>query len=129
MRLFLVLIPGLALRCNIKSWAAASAMAGAVAYDIFAGSEVATERSLLMTLALFGAILAGRPALSMRNLVVAAFVIIMMEPESVLGPSFQMSFAAVAALIAAYERVPHQIQRSKESDAPVRPKKNFLWPD
>jgi len=36
------------------------------------------------------------------------FIIIAMEPESLLGPSFQMSFAAVAALIAAYERVPHQ---------------------
>ena len=46
-----------------------------------------------MTVALFGAILVGRPALSMRNLVVAAFIIIAMEPESVLGPSFQMSVA------------------------------------
>lgn len=106
-RLFLVLIPGLALRFNVKIWAAIAAMCGAIAYDIFAGSEVATERSLFMTLALFGAILVGRPALSMRNLVVAAFIIIAMEPESILGPSFQMSFAAVAALIAAYERVPH----------------------
>jgi competence protein ComEC len=107
-RLFLVLIPGLALRFHVKIWAAIAAMCGAIAYDIFAGSEVATERSLFMTLALFGAILVGRPALSMRNLVVAAFIILAIEPESILGPSFQMSFAAVAALIAAYERVPHQ---------------------
>ena len=105
-RFCLVLIPGLALRYKVKSWAAAAAMIGAIAYDIFAGSEVATERSLFMTLALFGAILVGRPALSMRNLVFAALIIIAMEPESILGPSFQMSFAAVAALIAAFEKIP-----------------------
>ena len=124
-RLFLVLIPGLALHINIKSWAAFAAIGGAIAYDIFAGSEVATERSLFMTVALFGAILVGRPALSMRNLVVAAFIIIAMEPESVLGPSFQMSFAAVAALIAAYERVPHQSQRIKDFETPSKPKKIY----
>ncbi len=103
---FLVLLPGVALRYPVKQWAAASAMLGAVAYDIFAGSEVATERSLIMTLILFGAILVGRRALSMRNLVFSAFVILLIEPETVLGPSFQMSFAAVAALIAAFERLP-----------------------
>jgi len=103
---FLVLLPGVPLRFPIKQWAAASAMAGATAYDLLAGSEVATERSLIMTLFLFGAVLAGRRALSMRNLALSAFVILAMEPESVLGPSFQMSFAAVAALIAAFERLP-----------------------
>lgn len=103
-RLCLVLIPGLALNVPIKSYAAFIAMIGATAYDIFAGSEVATERSLLMTLALFGAILIGRPALSMRMLAFAAVIIIMKEPESILGPSFQMSFAAVAALVAAFEK-------------------------
>jgi len=107
-RLFIVLIPGLALRFNVKIWAAIGAMCGTIAYDIFAGTKVATERSFFMTLALFGAILVGRTVLSMRNLVVAAFIIIAMDPENLLGPSFQMSFAAVAALIAAYERVPHQ---------------------
>ncbi len=102
----LVLIPGLALRFPIKQWAAAAAMVGATAYDIFAGSEVATERSLIMCLVMFGAILIGRRALSMRNLAFAALIIVAMEPESVLGPSFQMSFAAVAALVAAFEKLP-----------------------
>jgi competence protein ComEC len=108
---FLVLLPGVPHRYPIKQWSAACAMIGATAYDIFAGSEVATERSLIMTLILFGAILVGRRALSMRNLVLSALVILMMEPESVLGPSFQMSFAAVAALIAAFERLPPSADR------------------
>ena len=102
----LVLIPGVALRFPIKQWAAAAAMVGATTYDIFAGSEVATERSLIMSLVMFGAVLIGRRALSMRNLAFAALIIVAMEPESVLGPSFQMSFAAVAALVAAFEQLP-----------------------
>ena len=118
---FLVLLPGVPLRYPIKQWAAACAMIGATAYDIFAGSEVATERSLIMTLILFGAILVGRRALSMRNLVFSAFVILIMEPESVLGPSFQMSFAAVAALIAAFERLPPPADRHPSLMAPISP--------
>ncbi len=108
---FLVLIPSVALRYPIKQWAAACAMIGATAYDIFAGSEVATERSLIMTLVMFGAVLIGRRALSIRNLAIAALIIVAMEPESVLGPSFQMSFAAVAALVAAFERLPPNSDR------------------
>ena len=118
---FLVLLPGVPLRYPIRQWAAACAMIGATAYDIFAGSEVATERSLIMTLILFGAILVGRRALSMRNLVFSAFVILIIEPESVLGPSFQMSFAAVAALIAAFERLPPPADRHPALMAPTSP--------
>jgi competence protein ComEC len=110
-RLAFALIPGLALHYPIKRWAAALAMFGALAYDIFAGSEVATERSLIMVLIMFGAMTIGRRALSMRNLVLAALIIMAMEPESLLGPSFQMSFAAVAALVAAFERLPPSAER------------------
>ena len=84
----------------VKKIAAVLAMIGATAYCIFSGSEVATERSLIMTLVMLGAILADRPALSMRNLAFAALVVLALEPDSLLGPSFQMSFGAVAALIA-----------------------------
>ncbi len=84
----------------VKKIAAVLAMVGATAYCIFSGSEVATERSLIMTLVMLGAILADRPALSMRNLALAALVVLALEPDSLLGPSFQMSFGAVAALIA-----------------------------
>ncbi len=84
----------------VKKIAAVLAMIGATAYCIFSGSEVATERSLIMTLVMLGAILADRPALSMRNLSFAALVVLALEPDSLLGPSFQMSFGAVAALIA-----------------------------
>lgn len=99
----LALLPGVAERWPIKKWAAVIAMAGATAYCIFSGSEVATERSLIMTLVMFGAILFDRPAISMRNLAIAALIVLALEPETIVGPSFQMSFAAVAGMIAAHE--------------------------
>jgi competence protein ComEC len=53
-----------------------------------------------MTLVMFGAVLVDRPALSIRNLSIAALIVLAREPEALLGPSFQMSFGAVAAMMA-----------------------------
>lgn len=99
-RALLALSAGAALSWPLKKIAAAAAMLGAAAYCIFSGSEVATVRSLIMTLVMLGAVLVDRPALSMRNLAFAALIVLALEPDSLLGPSFQMSFGAVAALIA-----------------------------
>jgi competence protein ComEC len=103
-RALLALSRTLALRWPIKKLAALAAMAGATAYCMFSGAEVATVRSLIMTLVMLGAILVDRPALSMRNLALAAIIVLLREPEALLGPSFQMSFGAVAALVAFAER-------------------------
>lgn len=100
-RALLAAIPVIALSHPIKKYAAGAAMVGATFYCVFSGSEVATERSLIMTLVMLGAILVDRPALAMRNLAISALIVMAREPESVLGPSFQMSYAAVAGLIAA----------------------------
>uniref|UniRef100_UPI0035CBE24E ComEC/Rec2 family competence protein n=1 Tax=uncultured Methylobacterium sp. TaxID=157278 RepID=UPI0035CBE24E len=96
----LALVPFLALTWPIKKIAAGLAMAGVTAYCIFSGWDIAAERSLVMTLIMLGAILVDRPALSMRNLALAAIIALAHEPEGLLGPSFQMSFGAVAGLIA-----------------------------
>ncbi|HEY5797310.1 MAG TPA: ComEC/Rec2 family competence protein [Bosea sp. (in: a-proteobacteria)] len=103
-RALLALSQTLVLRWQVKKIAAIAAMIGAVAYCVFSGAEVATVRSLIMTLVMLGAILVDRPALSMRNLALAAIIVLLREPEALLGPSFQMSFGAVAALIAFAER-------------------------
>ena len=105
-RALLAAFPGVALRRPIKKWAAAAAMLGAVAYDLFSGAEVATERAMVMMLVLLAAILFDRPVLSMRNLALAALFVLAREPSTLLGPSFQMSFAAVAAMIALFEKGP-----------------------
>lgn len=103
LRAGLAAVPTLALRFPIKTWAAAGAMAGSVAYDILTGSRIGTQRALFMTLIMLGAIMVDRRALTMRNLALAALVVIAFEPETILGASFQLSFAAVAALVAVQE--------------------------
>ena len=101
-RLF-ALSPTLALNYPIKKWAAAVAMLGSLLYDIGTGSRVGTERALIMTLIVLGAVILDRRALSMRNLALAVLAIVVLEPDAILGVSFQLSFAAVAALIAVME--------------------------
>lgn len=103
-RALLALSQTIALSWPVKKIAAVAAMAGATAYCVFSGGDVATERSLIMTLVMLGAILVDRSALSMRNLALAALIVLLREPDALLGPSFQMSFGAVAALIAFAER-------------------------
>lgn len=119
-RALLAISQTIALRWPVKKLAAVAAMLGATAYCIFSGSDVATERSLIMTLVMLGAILVDRAALSMRNLALAAMIVQLREPEALLGPSFQMSFGAVAALIAFAERWE---RRDRARPPPVLP-----WP-
>src|SRR5271157_5344603 len=102
-RRLLALSPTLALNYPIKKWAAVIAMAGSIFYDLATGSRVGTERALVMTLIVLGAVVLDRRALTMRNLAFAVFAVIAFEPEAVLGVSFQLSFAAVAALVAVME--------------------------
>jgi competence protein ComEC len=102
-RRLLALSPTLALNHPIKKWAALVAMAGSVLYDVVTGSRVGTERALVMTLIVLGAVVMDRRALTMRNLAFAVLAVVAIEPEAILGVSFQLSFAAVAALVAVME--------------------------
>ena len=103
LRFLLITIPGFAARFPAKKIAALAALLGAAGYLALSGSDVAAERSFFMIALLFIAILADRLALSVRNLGVAAVVVLILAPGSALGPSFQMSFAAVLALVSWYE--------------------------
>ena len=94
----------LALRRPIKKWAALAALAAAGGYMLMVGAPVPTQRAFLMTGLVLIAILVDRRAISMRLVAIAAAVILALRPESAMGPSFQMSFAAVVALVAVYER-------------------------
>ncbi|RFB80203.1 ComEC/Rec2 family competence protein [Methylovirgula sp. 4M-Z18] len=118
----LALSSHLALHYPIRKWAAAFAMIGALAYDMLTGSRIGTERALIMTLIVMGAILCDRRALTMRNLALAMIVVIALEPEALLGASFQLSFAAVAALIAVLEAKMRSDEkhRQNEIDMPLR---------
>ncbi|WP_083762613.1 ComEC/Rec2 family competence protein [Parvibaculum lavamentivorans] len=102
-RAALALWPSMALRYPIKKWAAAAALFGATFYLLISGAAIATQRAWIMISLMFLAILLDRPALTMRNVMLAALVILLWRPDSLIGASFQMSFAAVIALIAFYE--------------------------
>ncbi len=117
LRRLLALSQTLALNYPIKKWAAGFAISGAVAYDVFTGSRVGAERALVMTLIMLAATIFDRPSLSMRNLGLAAIFVVAVEPEALLGASFQLSFAAVAALIAVWEA--RAVAISRESAAPL----------
>ncbi len=104
-RAALALVPVLALNHPIKKWAAVSAGLGAFAYLLLTGATVPTQRAFLMISLVLLAVVLDRAALSFRLIAWAAVVVLALAPESLLSPSFQMSFAAVAALIATYEAV------------------------
>jgi competence protein ComEC len=117
-RALLALIEPVALNLPIKKIAAVAAMAGTVCYMLLVGSPVPTERSVLMTGLALGAILMDRNPFSMRLIAFAATVLLLKEPESLLGASFQMSFGAVAALIAAYEVISPAWRRLRLNSGP-----------
>lgn len=103
LRRLLALSQTLALHYPIKKWAAAAAILAAIGYDVMTGSRIGTERALFMTLVLLAAVLFDRTALTMRNLALAGTAVLLWQPEALLGASFQLSFAAVGALVAVYE--------------------------
>jgi competence protein ComEC len=104
-RLALAAIPAIALRYPIKKWAAAGAMLGAFGYLMISGAAFATVRSYIMISIMFLAVLLDRPAIALRNVALAALAILVVWPESLLDAGFQMSFAAVVALVATYEEL------------------------
>jgi competence protein ComEC len=102
-RALLAAIEPVALRRPIKKWAAVAAFLGAAFYFLVAGPSPPTERAFLMVGIVLLGVLVDREAISMRLLAWAAAVILLVLPEVLWGASFQMSFAAVMALVAAYE--------------------------
>ncbi|MEX0627700.1 MAG: ComEC/Rec2 family competence protein, partial [Cucumibacter sp.] len=90
-------------RLPVKAIAAFVAILVALGYLLISAASIATIRSTIMLVLIFAAIIAGRRALTMRNVVLAALVIIAFSPLEVLRPGFQLSFVAVVALIGFYE--------------------------
>lgn len=119
-RLVLALIEPVALRRPIKKWAAGIALLGIVGYTILVGASVPTVRSCVMTGVVLLAVMADRVAISMRLVALAATAVLLAVPEALPGPSFQMSFAAVIALIAAYEALRPHLAGWRAEAGPMR---------
>jgi competence protein ComEC len=96
-------VPRLALRFPIKKWAATVALCSAAYYLMISGATSASTRAFIMLAMMLFSILLDRSALSMRSLAFSATIILMLGPESLIEPGFQMSFAAVMSLIAIAE--------------------------
>ncbi len=113
----LAAMPRVALRYPIKKWSAAAALMAAFGYTVLVGSPVPTQRAFIMTGLVLLAVLFDRSPLSMRLVACAAAAVLLISPQSVTGPSFQMSFAAVVALVAAYEAVGRSLNRMRRHRA------------
>lgn len=127
-RAVLALFPALALGWPIRKWAAAAALLMALFYMLLADSGVATTRSFVMVAIVFFAIMVDRPALSMRNLALAALVILLIEPSAVTEAGFQMSFLAVLGLVAFYEAwAKYRAAQPAEAVAVAWPRRIMNW--
>ncbi|WP_209599554.1 ComEC/Rec2 family competence protein [Ruegeria sp. HKCCSA071] len=101
-RIGLSLIPFVALRLPVRKVAAVFALVAATLYLLLSGGNIATERAYVMVSVMLGAVLIDRRAISLRAVSVAALIVLVLWPESLLSPGFQMSFAATTALVAVF---------------------------
>ncbi len=104
LRALFALMPASAGSFPVKKWAAVAALAAAAFYLVLSGAEVATQRSFIMIAIVLVGVMVDRPAITLRTLTVAAIVVLLIAPEAIVHPSFQMSFAATLAMVAGYER-------------------------
>ena len=102
----LALWPWLALRVRLPLVAAACGALAGIAYTLLTGAEVPTVRSCIGAVLVLIALALGREPLSLRMVAVGAFFVLLLWPESLIGPSFQMSFSAVIAIVALHSSAP-----------------------
>ncbi|KQN72121.1 competence protein ComEC [Sphingomonas sp. Leaf62] len=99
----LALFPPIALRCRLPVVAAGAGAMAALAYTWLSGADVPTVRSCIAALLVLAALSLGREAITLRLIATGALLVLLVLPESLAGPSFQLSFAAVTAIVALHE--------------------------
>ncbi|SLN41153.1 ComEC family competence protein [Pseudoruegeria aquimaris] len=108
----LSLWPALALRLPTRKIAACAALAAGAVYLALSGGSIATQRAFVMVAVMLGAVLLDRRAITLRAVAVAALILLLLRPDTLAEPGFQMSFAATTALVAVFAAL---------RDAPVWP--------
>lgn len=106
-------IEPLALKHPVKKYAAGGALLAAFLYLMLSGATVPTQRAFLMTGLVLVAVMADRKAISMRLVALAAAAVLLLDPDSLMGASFQLSFAATTALVAVYEAYRPRFERAE----------------
>lgn len=116
----LVLAPGLALEWPVKSWAAIGALGAGAFYLALSGGNVATQRAFIMVSVMLVAVLLNRRALTLRAVALAALIVLVLRPEALTEPGFQMSFSATLGLVAVFRLIrDHRTRRLPKWAAPV----------
>lgn len=105
LRIVMLLVPYPRYYWPIKKLAAGAALVAASGYLMLSGGSVATQRAFVMAAVALVAVMLDRRALSLRSVAMAALLILMWQPQALLSPGFQMSFAATTALVAVFERL------------------------
>ena len=118
LRFLIAAWPWLALRVPGKKVAAAGGLVAVAAYLVLSGAHSPARRAAITASVAFAAILMDRQAISLRSLALAALIILVMEPEVVVQPGFEMSFCATASLVALAEIWPRG----------VKPAPGLPWP-
>lgn len=88
----------LAARSDTRRAAACAALPFAALYAVATGASVPVIRSAIATSVGFLAVALGREGRPLETIAVALLAVVAADPGSVLDPSFQLSFASVAAL-------------------------------
>jgi competence protein ComEC len=92
------------LRLPLTAIAAAAGALVGLGYTVLTGAEVPTVRSLIAAVLVLMAIIIGREALTLRLVAAGALAVMLVLPESIASPSFQLSFAAVTAIVALHSQ-------------------------
>jgi competence protein ComEC len=112
----MALSPWMALRLPLLVLSAGAGALAGIGYTVLTGAEVPTVRSCIAALLVLGGIALGREAVTLRLVATGALIILLLWPESLMGASFQLSFAAIVAIVAAHEvpAVRHFMKRREE---------------
>lgn len=102
-RLVLALSPWVALRWPVPLIAAGAAALAAIGYTLLTGAEVPTVRSCIAAIFVLIGMALGREALTLRLVATGALIVLLLWPEALIGPSFQLSFAAITAIVALHD--------------------------
>ncbi len=116
----LALSPWLALRLPLVLIAAGVGAACGIGYTLLSGAEVPTVRSCVVALLVLGGLALGREAMTLRLVATGATVVLLVRPESLAGPSYQLSFAAVTAIVALHEHPRMRALLERREDGVVR---------
>ncbi|MFN7001285.1 MAG: ComEC/Rec2 family competence protein, partial [Elioraea tepidiphila] len=111
------LVPPLLARTDIRKGAALAALLAGFGYLLLTGTAVPVQRAFAMAALVMLGLFLDRTALSLRTVAAAATLVLLLRPDLLLGPSFQMSFAAVLALVAGFEAARPALDRLRQAPA------------